>query len=170
VKKRKALALMGSICLVLILAALPFMTACAQPAPSPTPAPAPAPTPAPTPAPAPAPSPEKVWELRLASVNPVTMSFHSAGTQPWCDMVEEATKGRVKITVFPSQTLCKVEDSWTAVNTGVADITFHVTGYYPGMFPLSDIVALPFLGPAPALENSQIFWRVSEEFPEIQAE
>ena len=45
------------VCLILILAALPFMAACAAPTPAPAPAPAPAPKPAPAPAPAPKPAP-----------------------------------------------------------------------------------------------------------------
>lgn len=56
-RKRRLPALLGSICLILVLAALPFMAACAQPAPAPTPTPAPAPAPAPAPPPPPAPKP-----------------------------------------------------------------------------------------------------------------
>ncbi len=42
-KQKKLLALIGSICLVLVLTATSLMTACAEPAPSPTPSPEPAP-------------------------------------------------------------------------------------------------------------------------------
>jgi len=46
VKGKRLLALLGSVCLMLVLASLPFMGACAKPAPSPAPSPAPAPAPA----------------------------------------------------------------------------------------------------------------------------
>ena len=51
--KGKGLLLVGVLCLALIVAALPFMGACAKPAPAPAPAPAPTPAPAPAPTPIP---------------------------------------------------------------------------------------------------------------------
>ena len=44
--------------------------------------------------------------------------------------VEAATKGRVKIEVFPSQTLVKGPDMWRQVRAGVVDIgwCFHGDG------------------------------------------
>ncbi len=46
-KRKGLLTLLGGICLVTVLAVLPFLGACAQPAPAPTPAPAPPPKPEP---------------------------------------------------------------------------------------------------------------------------
>ena len=44
-KRERFLMLVGFVCLVLVLATMPILGACAKPAPSPAPAPAPAPTP-----------------------------------------------------------------------------------------------------------------------------
>src|SRR5215470_4642154 len=40
----------------------------------------------------------------------------SHALQPWVKQVEEATKGRVKIEVYPSQTLIKGVDMWKATS------------------------------------------------------
>jgi TRAP-type transport system periplasmic protein len=49
---------------------------------------------------------------------------------PWVQQVEEATKGRVKLEVFPSQTLIKGIDMWKGIRTGIADIGWCVHGYW----------------------------------------
>ena len=45
--------------------------------------------------------------------------------------IGEATKGRIKIEVFPSQTLIKGIDMWKGVRSGIADIGWCVNGYWP---------------------------------------
>jgi len=53
-KRRRLLPIVGSICLMVVIAALPFLAACAAEAPTPSPTPTPTPTPTTPPAPAPA--------------------------------------------------------------------------------------------------------------------
>jgi len=99
---RKLLTLLGIVCLVLMIVALPFMTACAKPAPAPTPAPAPAP--APTPAPAPI-----VWKLN--SAYPATHVAH-----PYLESaVKEISKrsnGRLVIDIYPALALGFKVPTW----------------------------------------------------------
>ena len=76
-EKKKSLVLLGSICLVLVLAALPFMAACAKPAPAPAPAPAP------------------TEPIVLKAV-----AFHTPGVTTWgfdqyLERVNEAAKGEL---------------------------------------------------------------------------
>jgi len=61
----------------------------------------------------------------------------SHALQPWVKQVEEATKGRVKIEVYPSQTLIKGVDMWKGIRGGIADIGWCVQGYWPEQTPLS---------------------------------
>ena len=75
-KKKGLLTLFGSICLILMIAVLPFMAACAKPAPPPPPPPAPAPAPAPAPTPAPPPPPPPPPPLPKA----VTVGTSSIGS------------------------------------------------------------------------------------------
>ena len=121
------------------------------------------------------PAPAKVIELKFA--------YHTAPTQPlavnglnvWAKNVEKATGGRVKIIVYPAQTLCKGRDTWEAVKTGIADVGFAYMGLFAGRFPVTDVIALPCMGQyAPFGKSAQIASRVIMEayykFPEIQAE
>ena len=84
--------------------------------------------------------------------------------------VEEATKGKVKIEIYPSQTLVKGPDIWNAVKTGMADMGWCFHGYWPDMTPLSDVITLPFLPFKSAEKGSEVLWKLYEKFPSIQKE
>jgi len=90
--------------------------------------------------------------------------------QPWAKKVEEATKGKVTIRIYPSQTLSKGPDNWNAVKSGIADIGWCFHGYWPGMTPLADVMSLPALPLKSAEKFSEAFWKLYEKFPEIQKE
>src|SRR6267378_3110325 len=89
---------------------------------------------------------------------------------PWVKQVEEATKGRVKLEVFPSQTLIKGIDMWKGISSGIADIGWCVQGYWPEQTPLSDVMSLPFLPIKTAEQGSEVIWKLYEKFPSIQKE
>jgi len=86
---------------------------------------------------------------------------------PWEKEIEAATNGRVKVVHYGSQTLCKGPDAWEATKTGVADITWLVPGYTPGMFPVSDVMSLPLLPIPNSKAAAGIHWQLYEKFPEI---
>ncbi len=90
--------------------------------------------------------------------------------KPWVKKVEDATKGRVKIDVFYSQTLAKGPDAWNAVKAGIADMAWCLHGYWPDMTPLSDVIALPSLPIKTGEKGSEALWRLYEKFPAIQRE
>lgn len=172
-KRNKTMTLLVAICLVSVIAVLPFIAACAKPAPAPAPAPtsapAPAPAPAPSPSPLPSPSPTKVWELRWAAGGAAPISPFAQQKDAWAKTVGEVTKGRVKIITFHSNTLCPTEAIWSSVVTGVAGMGQAITGNFPGQFPLTDVITLPFTGGTGEL-NGRVVWRLYEEFPALQAE
>lgn len=144
------------------------------------PAPAPKPSPSPAPAPAPAPAPEKVIELRFGHQNPpqgrTTVKFINV----WAQKVEEATKGRVKVTMYPGEALFKAMEAYEATVGGVTDICWTIVGYYAGRFPLTSVMALPFLSltsgkidgkvRSGGAVNSHILQELYQTLPEIQAE
>jgi TRAP-type C4-dicarboxylate transport system substrate-binding protein len=117
-----------------------------------------------------APSMAQVVKLTLADQNPVTGWGPIHALQPWAKKVEEATKGKVKIEIYPSQTLAKGPDIWNAVKSGIADIGWCFHGYWPGMTPLADVISLPALPFTTAEKGSEILWKLYEKFPEIQSE
>ena len=87
---------------------------------------------------------------------------------PWVQQVEKATQGKVKITVYSSQTLSKGKDAWQAVKSGVADMGWCFHGYWPGMTPLADVVSLPGLPIKSAEQSSAVLWQLYQKYPEIR--
>jgi hypothetical protein len=103
------------------------------------------------------PSLAQVIKMTLADQNPATGWGPVHAVQPWVKKVEDATKNRVKIDIFPSQTLAKGPDIWNAVKSGVADIGWCWHGYWPDMTPLSDVITLPAL-PSRSAEQGSEAW------------
>ncbi len=183
------------VCLSLVLVLIAGLTwGCAQPAPVPAPAPAPAPAPtaapapkpapapSPTvsPAPAPAPAPAKPIELRFAHHNPPAGRTTVKFLNPWAKKVEDVTKGRVKVVMYPMETLAKSTQNIEAVVSGLADIAWLNLGNWTGRFPLTEVMNLPFMNllagkkdgrslSAGAI-NSIMVQELYDKFPEIQAE
>ncbi len=116
------------------------------------------------------PSLAQVIKLTLTDQNPATGWGPVHALQPWAKKVEEATKNRVKIDLFPAQTLAKGADTFNAVKSGVADMGWCWHGYWPDMTPLSDVITLPALPSKSAEQGSEVLWRLYERFPAIQRE
>src|SRR3954452_6378857 len=70
-------------------------------------------------------------KLPFADQNPPPGWGPSRALYTWVKQVEEATKGRVKMEVYPSQTLIKGVDMWKGIRSGIADIGWGVPGYLP---------------------------------------
>ena len=88
--------------------------------------------------------------------------------QPWVRQVERASKGQVKIQVYPNQTLSRGEDNWNAVKNGLADMGWCYHGHWPGMTPLANVISLPALPFKSAEKGSEVLWKLYEMFPSIQ--
>jgi TRAP-type C4-dicarboxylate transport system substrate-binding protein len=66
--------------------------------------------------------------------------------EPWAKRIEEASKGRVKIDIYPSMSLGgKPPELIRQVRDGVVDIVWTVNGYTAGLFPRSEVFELPFI-------------------------
>ena len=145
---------------ILVLGNL-IITGCAPPAPTPAPAPAPA---AATPL-----APVKTIELKFAHHNaPASVAAKSLET--WAKKVEDATKGVIKITIYPAQTLCKSQDTFEAIKTQVTDIGWAYIGLFPGPFPMTSIMWLPCISVPTAEISSRILMDLYNKFPEMQKE
>src|ERR1044071_1205929 len=64
------------------------------------------------------PAPAQEVKLTLADQNSPTGWGPSHALYPWIKQVEEASKGKVKIEVFASQTLIKGIDMWEGIKSG----------------------------------------------------
>src|SRR5262245_10994008 len=109
-------------------------------------------------------------KLTFADQNSPTGWGPSHALYPWVKQVEAAGKGKIKIEVYPSQTLLKGIDMWKGVRSGVADIGWCVQGYWPEQTPLSDVMSLPFLPITSAEKGSEALWKLYEKFPAVQKE
>jgi TRAP-type transport system periplasmic protein len=117
-----------------------------------------------------APSSGQVITLSLTDQNPPNAWGSMHAMDPWVKRVEEATKGRVKINVYYSQTLSKGPDAFNAVKNGAADLCWCFHGYWADMTPLADVITLPFLPFDKAEKGSEVLWKLYERFPAMQRE
>ena len=90
--------------------------------------------------------------------------------QDWIKNVKEATKGRVEIVFYPGATLGPPPEAYEMVKSGVVELATIVPGFFPGRFPLTDVVQLPFLDLQSAEVASRVYWGLYEKFPEFRAE
>ncbi|MGQ4878078.1 TRAP transporter substrate-binding protein [Billgrantia sp. LNSP4103-1] len=81
--------------------------------------------------------------LRIAHVWPGGSLIDRDLFQAWAESVEEASDGRLKVEVYPSQTLAKSDKTYESAASGVADIGASAQGYNAGRFPLTQVVELP---------------------------
>lgn len=114
----------------------------------------------------------KTITLRFSDQNSETGWGPRYALQPWVKKVEEAvsrsTKYKLKIMIYPNQTLSKGKDNWKAIQSGIADMGWCFHGYWPGMTPLADVISLPALPFKTAEKGSEVLWKLYEKFPEIR--
>ena len=115
-------------------------------------------------------APAKVINLTLTDQNPETAWGSTEALHPWVKQVEAATKGQVKIKIYPSQTLSKGKDAWNAVKNGIADIGWCFHGYWPGMTSLADVITLPALPIESAEKASEVLWKLYMKYPTMNAQ
>ena len=88
----------------------------------------------------------------------------------WMKMIEEKSKGRVKITPYWSGSLLSVPEVYRGIASGLADCGMYVTGLNPGIQSLNLYVSLPFLGYPSGRAAVEVYNAVWKKFPEIEAE
>lgn len=98
-------------------------------------------------------------ELKMSHHEPATGPLGQA-YQKWADGIGQKSGGRLKITVFPSETLGKSTDAYNDVTGGVADIAWVIPTFTPGQFPLSEMFNMPMIG----IENSSMGSKVTWEW------
>ena len=83
-------------------------------------------------------------ELRLSHWVPATHPIQTLGIEPWAKSIEEASEGRIKITIFPAQQLGAAPDHYDMARDGIVDLSYTNPGYQAGRFPLYSLVEIPF--------------------------
>lgn len=113
---------------------------------------------------------QEVIELSFGNGHPPNSFRNTVEFSGWAKEIEERTGGRVKITLYPGGALAKETETFQAVKTGVMDIGNPSQAFYPGEYPLSEVISLPFMGFKSAAASSKALALLCEKFPELQAE
>ena len=108
-------------------------------------------------------------ELKLSHHEPATGRLGQA-YQKWADNIGQKSGGRLKITVFPSETLGKSNDAYNDVTGSVADIAWVVPTFTPGQFPLSEMFNMPMIGIESSQMGSKVTWEWYTTNPTMQKE
>ncbi len=92
--------------------------------------------------------------------------------EQWIAELNKRSGGRIKVTLYPGQSLGKIPDEWNMLKSGISDIGWILPMYYPGTFPLADVSDLPFLMPCGKRDLSllnQIFEKfINKQFEEVK--
>ncbi len=84
--------------------------------------------------------------LRLHTLVPPPSNPIRTFLKPWAERVEKASKGRLKIEIYPSMQLGgKPPQLVDQVKDGVVDIVWTVPGYTASRFPIVEVFELPFI-------------------------
>ncbi len=102
---------------------------------------------------------QDVIELSVAHFFPATHPADTDLLQPWAQAIEEATDGKVQITIFPGEGLLPAAQIYDGVVDGIADIGLSCFSYTRGRFPVLEAFELPGI----IYPNSEIASKVAWE-------
>lgn len=83
-------------------------------------------------------------KLTFASPAPAPTPVHAAVLEGWAKKVTEDSNGTLEVELVTGGTLAAHGQVLDRVNMGVVQIGWDIQGYYPGKFPKTEVVALPF--------------------------
>ena len=152
------------IVLALLLAACFALAACGggieQPAPVESEPAAVEPEPA-------APEPEPAAPEPAGEVFEFNLQNHDAPTgatamflDAWAEEVNKASNGQIVIHCFHGGSMGGPGDSYNMVADGTVDIAWGLPSFTPGLFPNTDVIALPFIGVKTSLQASYAIWEL----------
>jgi TRAP-type C4-dicarboxylate transport system substrate-binding protein len=103
-------------------------------------------------------------ELRLSTFVPPVHVIYREILVPWAQEVEKATKGEIKVTLYPSMQLGgKPPELFRQAAEGVVDLVFTLPGYTSPAFPRTQMIELPGLKPD-GLAATNMMWDVLDPY------
>ena len=112
---------------------------------------------------------DKPINLRLA-IHTAPGSIVYRITSAWAKEAEQKTEGRLKVTIFPSQSLVHLKDMFPATVKGVCDIGFSGLQMDASRYPLSLITGMGLMGWPSGQGPTQIWTELQKKFPQMEAE
>lgn len=84
--------------------------------------------------------------LKVAHFLPPSAPGHTKFIAPWCEKIEQESKGELKCQIYPAMQLGGTPPQlFNQARDGVADIVWTLPGYTAGRFPISEAFELPFI-------------------------
>jgi TRAP-type transport system periplasmic protein len=109
-------------------------------------------------------------ELSLGLIVPPKHLRYLQVLEPWSKMIEERTKGAVKINPYFNMTLAPAAEMFDATVSGLADLSESYTFGNPGKFSMTENLMLPETGFKTSISCSRAVWHLYKTFPEVKAE
>lgn len=98
-------------------------------------------------------------QLRVATYDPAGTLF-ARMLEEWAAQVSEASKGTLKVNVFPGGSLgSNPTQQVKLLLDGVADVVWAIPSYTPGRFPDVEVVEMPLIA-RDGIESSNALWRM----------
>ncbi len=107
-------------------------------------------------------------KLTFSSFFPANHYVNTEEIPAWIKAIEEATDGRVEITVYAGGTMLKGPETYDGVVNGVVDIGVMVPGWAPGRFPAWEVFDLPGLPINDAKAAALITYEAVKQLEELQ--
>jgi TRAP-type C4-dicarboxylate transport system substrate-binding protein len=107
-------------------------------------------------------SAEEPIVLKFGSTAPNRAHLNVQIYAPWSERVTKASQGTLKVDFIPGSVLGSDGQMVERVKSGVADIGFDLQAYYPGKYPLTEVVSLPFLF-TKSSTASVVLWRLVQK-------
>lgn len=106
--------------------------------------------------------------LKLAHFWPTTHYVHTEQAAGWIADIEAATKGRVKITVYPAESLLKTKNMYDGVIDGIADISMGIYAFVAPHHPILEIFEMPGIPYADARTTNMIVWENYQKYDALK--
>lgn len=115
---------------------------------------------------------DKPVEMKFGFWVPAQHSLAKTSIEPWAKSVEAASKGTIKVSLFPAQQLGKAADHYDMARDGISDISWVSPGYQAGRFPIFAASELPFLisqpGPGSAAVDAWYRKHADKEMKDVK--
>ncbi|HEX7535291.1 MAG TPA: TRAP transporter substrate-binding protein [Syntrophales bacterium] len=79
------------------------------------------------------------------------------------DWIEKRFGDRIKVTIYPSQTLLNAANAFDGTANGIADISLVIPGWTQGRFPKSEVLDLPPAIPS-AVDATNVYYEFYKKF------
>ncbi|OGP69233.1 MAG: C4-dicarboxylate ABC transporter substrate-binding protein [Deltaproteobacteria bacterium RBG_13_47_9] len=105
-------------------------------------------------------------QITLSYANfPPAPTFPCVQMERWKAEVEKRTNGKVKVNTYPGGTLLHAKNMFDGVAAGTADIGSTATSYFPGMFPVVEVIDLPLGWPSATVASVSLWELVQKHKP-----